>query len=165
MMPSTSSTSSTDRFQRLAPQTLALFRVVVGFLFLLHGLASLFGVLGGNRGTGRAVEFAVWPGWWAALIQLLCGALVLSGLFTRLSATLASGSMAYAYFVVHQPDGLLPLRNGGELAAMYCWAFFLIAVLGPGAWALDAHLARRRSGRPGRDEPAGRHAMNDPART
>ncbi|MFD0855146.1 DoxX family protein, partial [Actinomadura adrarensis] len=53
--PSTPATSSTDRFQRLAPQALALFRVVVGFLFLLHGLASLFGVLGGNRGTGRAV--------------------------------------------------------------------------------------------------------------
>jgi putative oxidoreductase len=131
--------------ERFAAPALALFRIVTGFLFAVHGVASLFGVLGGNRGTGRAVEFAVWPGWWAALIQLVCGALLLSGLFTRLAATLASGSMAYAYFVVHQPDALLPLRNGGELAAMYCWAFLLIAVLGPGSWALDAYLTRRRA--------------------
>ncbi|WP_061783836.1 DoxX family protein [Thermobifida fusca] len=125
---------------------LALFRIVVGLMFLCHGVASLFGVLGGNQGTGQAVEFASWPGWWAALIQLVCGALVLLGLFTRSSAVLASGSMAYAYFVVHQPHALLPLNNGGELAAMYCWAFFLIAILGPGAWALDHFILRRSSG-------------------
>lgn len=131
-----------DRFRGPA---LALFRMVVGLFFLCHGLASLFGILGGNQGTGQAVEFASWPGWWAALIQLLCGALVLVGLLTRASATLTSGSMAYAYFVVHQPKGLLPLVNGGELAAMYSWTFLLIAVLGPGAWVLD-HLIQRRSG-------------------
>lgn len=125
---------------------LALFRIVVGLMFLCHGVASLFGVLGGNQGTGQAVEFASWPGWWAALIQLVCGALVLLGLFTRPSAVLASGSMAYAYFVVHQPHALLPLNNGGELAAMYCWAFFLIAILGPGAWALDHFVLRSSSG-------------------
>ncbi|GAA3934829.1 DoxX family protein [Actinomadura viridis] len=132
------------RADRFAEPVLALFRAVTGFLFMIHGVASVFGVLGGNRGTGRAIEFAAWPGWWAAVIQLVCGALVLSGLFTRVAAVLASGSMAYAYFVVHQPDGLLPLRNGGEAAAMYCWAFLLIAVLGPGAWALDSLRARRR---------------------
>ncbi|MEY9214570.1 DoxX family protein [Thermobifida halotolerans] len=124
---------------------LALFRMVVGLMFLLHGVASLFGVLGGNRGTGQAIELATWPGWWAALIQLVCGALVLIGLFTRTNATLASGSMAYAYFFVHQPQALLPLNNGGELAAMYSWAFLLIAVLGPGAWALDQFTRRTRS--------------------
>ncbi|TDE38737.1 DoxX family protein [Actinomadura sp. 6K520] len=130
---------------RLTEPVLALFRAVVGLLFLFHGTASLFGVLGGNRGSGEAVEFAAWPGWWAALIQFVCGGLVLAGLFTRLAAVLASGSMAYAYFVVHQPDGLLPMRNGGESAAMFCWAFLLIAVLGPGRWALDSALARRRA--------------------
>lgn len=130
---------------RLGEPVLALFRAVVGLLFLCHGTASLFGVLGGNRGSGQALDFAAWPGWWAALIQFACGALVLAGLFTRPAAVLASGSMAYAYFVVHQPDALLPMRNGGESAAMFCWAFLLIAVLGPGAWALDSLLARRRA--------------------
>ncbi|MEU5937714.1 DoxX family protein [Micromonospora sp. NPDC047548] len=91
--------------------------MVVGLLFLCRGLSSLLGVLGGSRGTGQSVPVGQWPGWWAALIQAVCGALVLVGLFTRPAALIASGSMAYACFTVHQPDGLLPIRNGGELAA------------------------------------------------
>ncbi|MEU2612449.1 DoxX family protein [Micromonospora sp. NPDC007271] len=120
-----------------------MFRMVTGLLFLCHGAASLFGVLGGNSATGKAIPVGQWPGWWAALIQLACGALVLVGLLTRPAALLAAGSMAYAYFVVHQPHALLPLHNGGELAALFCWSFVLIAVLGPGTWALDALLRRR----------------------
>jgi putative oxidoreductase len=123
---------------------LSLFRAVVGLLFLFHGLASLFGLFGGHRGTGHTLPMGQWPEWYAALIQATCGALVLVGLLTRPAALLASGSMAYAYFVVHQPDALLPLRNGGELAALFCWSFALVAVLGPGPWALDAVLSRRR---------------------
>lgn len=130
---------------QLSGPVLSLFRVVVGLLFLCHGAASIFGVLGGNRGSGEAIPFATWPGWWAALIQLVCGVLVLVGLLTRPAALLASGSMAYAYFTVHQPENLMPLQNGGELAALFCWSFLLVAVLGPGSWALDALLARRRA--------------------
>ncbi|KKK06320.1 DoxX family protein [Micromonospora sp. HK10] len=130
---------------QLSGPVLSLYRVVVGALFLCHGAASIFGVLGGNRGSGAAVPFATWPGWWAALIQLVCGALVLVGLLTRPAALLASGSMAYAYFTVHQPHQLLPIQNGGELAALFCWSFLLVAVLGPGSWALDSALARRRA--------------------
>jgi putative oxidoreductase len=51
--------------------------------------------------------------------------------------------MAYAYFVVHQPLGLLPIQNNGELAAVYTWVFLLIAILGPGAFALDTMRRRR----------------------
>ncbi|KAB1141240.1 DoxX family protein [Micromonospora echinofusca] len=129
---------------RIGGPALSLFRAVVGLLFLCHGLASLLGVLGGSRGTGEAVPLGEWPGWWAALIQAVCGGLVLVGLLTRAAALLASGSMAYAYFVVHQPDALLPLRNGGELAVLFCWSFLLIAVFGPGAWAVDTALRARR---------------------
>lgn len=119
------------------------FRVVLGMLFALHGASSVFGVFGGNRGTGQAVEFASWPGWWAAVIQLTGGLLVMVGLGTRIAAVICSGSMAYAYFVVHQPLGLLPLNNGGELAAMFCWSFLLVAALGPGKYSLDSLLTRR----------------------
>ncbi|NUR49211.1 MAG: DoxX family protein [Hamadaea sp.] len=131
----------------LQPHAVALFRVVVSLLFTMHGAASLFGILGGNRGTGAAIPAGQWPGWWAAVIQLAGGVLVLLGLGTRWSALLCSGSMAYAYFVVHQPTALVPLKNGGELAALFCWCFFLVAVLGPGAWSLDSLLGvlRRRS--------------------
>lgn len=121
-----------------------LFRMVLGLLFWFHGAASLFGIFGGNRGTGEAVEFGVWPGWWAALIQFVCGGLVLLGLGTRVAAIICSGSMAYAYFVVHQSIALLPMNNGGEPAALFCWSFLMIAAIGPGEWSLDALLARRR---------------------
>ena len=122
----------------------SLLRIVVGLLFLCHGLASTFGVLGGNRGSGQAIEPGTWPTWYAAVIQLVCGALVLAGLATRPAAILASGSMAYAYFVVHQPDGLLPIQNGGVTPALYAWTFLMIAVLGAGPWSLDALIAHRR---------------------
>ncbi|GAA4620696.1 DoxX family protein [Actinoallomurus vinaceus] len=130
---------------RLDGPVLSLFRVVVGLLFLFHGMSSLFGVFGGARGNGHAIAVGTWPGWYAALIQLVCGALVLIGLLTRLAAVLASGSMAYAYFTVHVPKGIIPLQNGGEPAAMFCWAFLLIAILGPGAWAVDSLVGRSRA--------------------
>ncbi|GAA3441460.1 DoxX family protein [Planomonospora venezuelensis] len=126
---------------------LSLFRAVVGLLFACHGAASLFGVLGGPHG-GRTPEFGAWPGWWAAAIELTGGGLVLLGLATRAAALLCSGTMAYAYFVVHQPKGLFPLVNGGEPAALFSWSFLLVAVVGGGPWALDALLARYR-GLPG----------------
>ncbi|TDC39307.1 DoxX family protein [Micromonospora sp. KC213] len=143
---------------RLNGPALSLFRMVIGLLFLCHGLASVFGVLGGNPRTGEAVPVGEWPGWWAGLIQVLCGALVMVGLATRPAALLASGSMAYAYFVVHQPDGLLPLRNGGELSALFCWSFALIMVLGAGPWALDA-LFRQRRGQEVRSTTADRSSV------
>lgn len=135
------------------PHVLSLFRVVVGALFLCHGAASIFGVLGGSVGSGAATPVGTWPGWWAALIQLVGGSLVVLGLGTRAAALLCSGSMAYAYFTVHQPKHLLPLQNGGEPSVLFCWTFLLIALAGPGTWALDTLLRRRRSD-PGRQLPA-----------
>ncbi|MEV5276572.1 DoxX family protein [Streptomyces sp. NPDC051994] len=130
--------------ERARPYALALFRMVVGLLFACHGAASLFGVFGGVQGGG-SIPAGTWPGWYAAVIQLVGGILVLSGLFTRVAALVASGSMAYAYFSVHQSAALLPLQNGGEAAAMYCWSFLLLAFTGPGALALDQILAGRRT--------------------
>ncbi|WP_051215248.1 DoxX family protein [Granulicoccus phenolivorans] len=129
---------------RTQPGAVAAFRVVVGLLFACHGAASLFGILGGAHGTnGGTVPFGIWPYWYAALIQLVCGLLVAAGLFTRLAALIASGSMAYAYFVSHQPDGVLPLQNNGEPAALYAWAFLLLVFTGPGALALERVFGRK----------------------
>ncbi|MGW7367880.1 DoxX family protein, partial [Streptomyces sp. NPDC054841] len=114
---------SSSRLDRAQPYVLGLFRIVVGLLFTSHGAAALFGVLGGlNGGT---VPTGTWPGWYAAVIELVAGGLVLIGLGTRAAAFIASGSMAYAYFKVHQPEALFPLQNGGEGSAMFCWAFLL----------------------------------------
>jgi putative oxidoreductase len=139
---------------RFAAPVWALFRIVVGLLFLCHGLAGLFGLFGGHRGSGQAIDPGTWPNWYAAVIQLVCGALVLAGLATRPAAVLASGSMAYAYFVVHQPQGLMPIENGGVTPALYAWAFLAIAVLGAGEWSLDALIARRGGVRATTPEPA-----------
>ncbi len=122
---------------------LAATRVVVSFLFVCHGFQGLFGAFGGIDGQGGTVSFGVWPDWWGSVIHLVAGVLVGVGLFTRVSALLCSGAMAYAYFVVHQPIALLPIPNGGEGAALFSWIFLLIAVLGPGALAVD-NLRRRR---------------------
>ncbi|GII21582.1 DoxX family protein [Planosporangium mesophilum] len=132
-------------FNRIHGETVSLYRMVIGLLFLCHGLASLFGVLGGAFGAGHTVAAGTWPGWWAALIQLVTGGLVLVGFLTRPAALLASGSMAFAYFTVHQERGLWPIQNGGELAALFCWSFLLIVVVGPGRWSVDRLLGRARS--------------------
>jgi putative oxidoreductase len=134
-------TMSTHRF---SGPVWSLFRIVIGLLFSLHGAGTVLGLFGGNAGSGKALEVGVWPGWWAGLIQLVCGILVMLGLLTRPAAILASGSMAYAYFVVHQPDALVPTQNGGVTPALYAWTFLAIAVLGAGPWSLDALWGRRR---------------------
>lgn len=131
---------------RLTDPVLSLFRIVVGLLFVMRGMSSIFGVFGGSRGSGQALEIGLWPGWWAALIQLVGGLLVLVGFWSRPAAVICSGSMAYAYFVVHQPVSLLPMNNSGELAALFCWSFLLIAVFGPGRWALETLVNQRKEG-------------------
>jgi putative oxidoreductase len=73
-------------------------------------------------------------------MQLVGGVAVALGLSTRVVALLCSASMAYAYFTVHQPDGLLPIQNSGEAAAIFCFGFLLIAFLGSGRWALTSPL-------------------------
>ncbi|GHH33855.1 putative oxidoreductase [Streptomyces candidus] len=133
------------RLTEAGPYALALFRFVTGLLFACHGAASLFGVLGGAGGTGGTVPAGSWPGWYAAVIQLVGGTLVALGLFTRTAALISSGSMAYAYFVMHQPEALWPLENGGEASAMFCWSFLLLVFTGPGAVAVDRLLASGRA--------------------
>ncbi|TSD94252.1 DoxX family protein [Skermania sp. ID1734] len=139
---------------RAASIVLGCVRALVGASFAVHGSAILFGT---PAISGVTTKFAEWPGWWAGLIELVGGAAVAIGLATRAAALLCSGSMAYAFLTVHLPHGVLPINNGGEPAAMFCWAFFLIAVLGPGAFAIDNALrgrsfvgrrkdARRRAG-------------------
>ena len=122
---------------------LGFFRVIVSLMFMMHGSGKLFG-FPVMPSSGSTVEFGAWPGWWSGLIEFGAGAFVLLGLGTRVAALLCSGAMAYAYLVVHQKTGLWPIENGGELAVMYCWSFFLLAFTGPGAFALDTRAGMRR---------------------
>jgi putative oxidoreductase len=138
-----STTTAQRRTDKLSGATLSAFRVVVSFLFLCHGLAG-FGLFGGIDGAGAAVPVGTWPLWWAGLIEVVTAVLIGLGLFTRTAALLASGTMAYAYFTMHQAVALLPLQNLGEPAALYAWIFLLIAVLGPGSLTVRAIARRRR---------------------
>jgi putative oxidoreductase len=141
----TTTTAATKIAAKRNDLVLAAFRVVVSFLFGLHGLQGL-GFLGGIDGQGTAVPFGSWPGWYGSVIELVGSILVLVGLAARPAAVLLSGAMAYAYFTVHQPVALLPMHNMGELSALYSWAFLLLAVVGPGAFTVQRAF-RKQTGR------------------
>jgi len=119
------------------PQAYALLRIVAGFLFLWHGMQKLFGFPG--EVPPGAPAFVVWI---AGPIELGAGILVMVGLFTRQAAFLASGLMAFAYWMAHGPHALLPIVNRGEPAVLYCFAFLFIAARGSGMWSIDGVTGR-----------------------
>ena len=118
--------------RRYESQTYALLRIVAGFLLLWHGMQKLFG-FPGEMPSG-VPPFIIWI---AGPIELVGGALVMIGLFTRWAAFLASGLLAAAYWMAHGPKGILPILNGGELAVLYCFVFLFIASRGSGIWSVD----------------------------
>jgi putative oxidoreductase len=132
--------------ERYSSIVYALFRIVVGFLFFCHGPQTLFGLFGGIDGKGTAMPLGSLGGV-AGTLELVCGLLVLCGLFARVAAFLASGEMAVAYFMAHQPNGLLPIQNQGELAVLYCFSFLYIAAQGPGVWRSTALCVRQKANR------------------
>lgn len=115
----------------LEPVGYAAFRVVFGFLYMCHGAQKLFGAFGGHAQLHNPLMLA------AAIIEFGAGILILLGLLTRFAAFVASGEMAVAYFMVHQPKGFLPIQNGGETAVLYCFAFLFIACHGAGKFAAE----------------------------
>jgi len=111
----------------------ATLRIVTGFLFLWHGLSKLAGIP--VPPPGEAPAFVIWI---AGPIELVGGALVMLGLYTRPAAFLCSGLMACAYWMAHGLEALLPIANRGELAALYCFVFLYISARGSGTWSADA---------------------------
>jgi len=128
-----------ETLERAAPHVLSILRVVVGLLFLEHGMAKLFGF---PAPTPPPALFSLL--WFAAAIEIVGGALLAVGLFTRAVAFIMSGEMAFAYFLVHAPQSLYPYVNRGELAVVCCFVFFYFIFAGPGPWSLDALWQRRR---------------------
>jgi putative oxidoreductase len=124
------------------PRVLGLLRIVTGYLLILHGTAKHLGM----PHIEKMSALQPWSlPWIAGGLELIGGALIIVGLFTRPTAFVLSGLMAFAYFIGHASRGtpLLPILNGGELAALYCFVFLFFSVAGAGAWSLDSMLRRR----------------------
>jgi putative oxidoreductase len=120
---------SVDRY---TPYLLSILRIVAAVLFIEHGTGKLFGFPAGNPVPTMSLY------WYAALIEVIGGILVLIGLFTRPAAFIMSGEMAFAYFMSHSPKGLYPLTNGGDAAVLFCFVFLYLAFAGAGPWSADA---------------------------
>ena len=122
---------------RFAPYILSLVRIVVGLLFLEHGAQKHFYFPpGGNHPAITTLSGA------AGAFEILCGVLIAIGLFTRPAAFVASGVMAFAYFLAHFPRGFFPVNNGGDSAILYCFVFFYLIFAGGGPLGLDALRGR-----------------------
>lgn len=133
-----SASSSTAALDRLAPYMLSILRIMVGLLFLQHGLSKYFGFPQAH--DPFPVLSMVWFG---ALIELVGGILVAAGLFTRIAAFVMSGQMAVGYFLFHAPQSFFPIVNRGDAAILYCFVFLYFVFAGPGPLSLDALLWRK----------------------
>ena len=123
---------------RWAPLLLSVLRIVAGFLFVAHGTQKWleFPVPRGGPTTLMSLSGV------AGLFELVGGALLMIGLFTRPVAFVLSGLMAFAYFIAHAPAGFWPIVNRGELAALYSFVFLYFAAAGGGPWSIDRLLRR-----------------------
>jgi putative oxidoreductase len=136
------------RLAALAPTFLALLRIVAALLFIEHGAQKLLGFPpGSSMPTPEALSMI----WWAGVIELVPGALILVGLFTRAAAFIAAGEMAFAYWIGHfprlpLPEGFFPVNTDGDAPILFCFIFLYLVFAGPGRWSIDAML-------PAREEP------------
>jgi putative oxidoreductase len=122
-----------DKYQ---PQLLSILRIVAGLLFLEHGTSKLLG-FPHNAMFDHLIPLIVVAG----VIELVGGALITLGLFSRIAAFIASGEMAVAYWLGHvaRSGSLLPAVNEGGEAILFCFIFLYIAAAGPGPWAVNRH--------------------------
>lgn len=128
-----------NRFSAYQPQLLSVLRIVTGLLFVSHGTAKVLGfpAIEGLPPPGLSLAGLSGP------LELILGLLFLIGLFTRPVAFLASGFCAVGYWMVHAGQGALPIVNGGETIALYCFVFLYFVAAGAGPWSVDAMMKRR----------------------
>lgn len=126
------------KLSRYEPAMLSILRIMTGLLFLEHGTQKFLSFPAGEM-AGFGWTFAH-PAAYAGLIELVAGALIALGLFTRAAAFLASGTMAAAYFIAHAPQNFWPVNNMGDAAILYAFVFLYLVFAGPGPWSLDSRL-------------------------
>jgi putative oxidoreductase len=123
------------------PRVLAAVRIITALLFMEHGLMKLMSFPAAAPGLPSPLPSILVA---AAIIEIMGGALIAIGLFTRLAAFICSGEMAVAYFMFHAPHSFWPAVNQGDAAILFCFVFFYIAFAGGGAWSADTFLSGAR---------------------
>jgi len=123
-----------------SPRMLSVLRIIVGLLFMEHGLMKMFHFPGPQPGAPDPLPTLLLV---AAWIEMLGGALITLGLFTRIAAFVCSGEMAVAYFMFHFPQGFWPGLNMGGEAILYCFVFLYLVFAGGGEWSLDAQVRKQ----------------------
>jgi len=124
-------------FSKFQPIALSLFRFITGLLLFQYGVAKI-------------LKFPVIPQFadppplimTAGGLELVLGALLMIGLFTRIVAFVLAGEMAFAYFISHFPRGFFPLINNGTAAILFCFACLYLATSGGGPYSVDAKMGK-----------------------
>jgi putative oxidoreductase len=129
-----------------APRVLAVLRIVAGLVFMSAGTMKLFGYPPSPVPL-PPIPLASLLGV-AGILEVFGGLAIVLGVLTRPVAFVLSGEMAVAYFHSHFPKSIFPTVNGGMPAVLYCFLFLYLAFAGPGAWSVDAAIARARRGAP-----------------
>ena len=130
-------------FSKFQPIALSLFRFITGLLLFQYGIAKIF-------------KFPVLPYFAnipplitaAGTIELVLGALLMIGLWSRIVAFILSGEMACAYFLGHMFKNpaepvWLPLNNGGTAAILFCFACLYLSTVGGGPYSVDATMGKK----------------------
>lgn len=127
---------------RFSGPLLSALRIMAALLYLAHGTSKLLG-FPPTEMFAQAPEMGTLI-WFSGVLEVVCGALIALGLFTRPAAFLASGHMAVAYFIGHASQATFPVQNGGDAAILFCFAFLYLAAAGGGPWALDNVLFKKK---------------------
>ena len=118
-----------------SPRLLSIVRILLGLLYMQHGLSKYFGFPTPSPQNFQAMSLLGLSG----IIELVGGFLLALGVYTRWVAFVISGEMAVAFFIVRQrlSTSFFPLRSGGQLEAVYSIFFFTFFLVGGGAWSID----------------------------
>lgn len=120
---------------RYSPYIYALLRIVVGFLFFIHGMQKVFNIPPAAQAMPPSTMFTV-----IGIFEIIAGLMIMVGFFASIPAFIASGMLAVGYFMVHQPMGALPISNMGEPAVLFCFIFLYIAARGSGPLSIDSAM-------------------------
>lgn len=125
------STMNLTFLNKYQPYSIASLRIITALLYMAHGTQKAFGFPIAGPESLSTMSLT------SAILEIVGGALILTGLFTRPVAFILSGHMAFAYFIAHAPRSFYPVANGGDSSILFCFVFLLLVTTGAGAFSLD----------------------------